>query len=85
MQITGASMHHFCKCVAEEIVRGKKGSSSEIDDICNDLEALVVGGGPKVKETVSTRNINEPMREKTNNLGSDQVRQKPGCTVTEGG
>ena len=27
----------------------------------------------------------EPMREKTNNLGSDQVRHKPGCTVTEDG
>ena len=25
----------------------------------------------------------EPVREKTNNLGSDQVRHKPGCTVTE--
>ena len=27
--------------------------------------------------------INEPEREKTNNLGSDQVRHKPSCTVTE--
>ena len=27
----------------------------------------------------------EPVREKTNNLGSDQVRHKPGCTVTEYG
>ena len=27
----------------------------------------------------------EPVREKTNNLGSDQVRHKPGCTVTEEG
>ena len=25
----------------------------------------------------------EPVREKTNNLGSDKVRHKPGCTVTE--
>ena len=25
------------------------------------------------------------MREKTNNSGSDQVRHKPGCTVTEDG
>ena len=25
----------------------------------------------------------EPVREKTNNLGSDQVRHKPGCTVKE--
>ena len=29
--------------------------------------------------------INEPVREKTNNLGSDQVQHKPGCTVTEDG
>ena len=29
--------------------------------------------------------INEPVHEKTNNLGSDQVRHKPGCTVTEAG
>ena len=28
---------------------------------------------------------NEPVREKTNNLGSDQVRHKPDCTVTEDG
>ena len=27
----------------------------------------------------------EPVCEKTNNLGSDQVQHKPGCTVTEDG
>ena len=27
----------------------------------------------------------EPLREKTNNLGSDQVRHKANCTVTEDG
>ena len=27
----------------------------------------------------------EPMREKTNNLGSDQVQHKSACTVTEDG
>ena len=27
----------------------------------------------------------EPVHEKTNNLGSDRVRHKPGCTVTEAG
>ena len=27
----------------------------------------------------------EPVREKTNNLGSDQVQHKPVCTVTEDG
>ena len=30
-------------------------------------------------------NINEPVGEKTNNLGSDQVQHKPGWTVTEAG
>ena len=30
-------------------------------------------------------NTNEPPNEKTNNLGFDQVRQKPGCTVTDDG
>ena len=29
--------------------------------------------------------INEPTREKINNLGSDQVKHKPACTVTEDG
>ena len=29
--------------------------------------------------------VYEPVNEKTNNLGSDQVRHKPGCTVTEDG
>ena len=27
----------------------------------------------------------EPVHEKTNNMGSDQVRHKPACTVTEDG
>ena len=27
----------------------------------------------------------EPVRKKTNNMGSDRVRHKPGCTVTEDG
>ena len=27
----------------------------------------------------------EPVREKTNNLGSEQVRQKTGCSVNENG
>ena len=29
--------------------------------------------------------IFEPVREKTNNLGSDQARYKPGCTASEDG
>ena len=28
---------------------------------------------------------NEHVREKTNNLGSDQARHKPGCTAAEDG
>ena len=28
---------------------------------------------------------NEPVPEKSNSVGSDQVRHKPGCTVTEDG
>ena len=30
-------------------------------------------------------NLNEPVGEKTNNLDSDQVRHKLGCTITEKG
>ena len=33
--------------------------------------------------TLCIRLLFEPVREKTNNMGSDQVRHKPGCTVTE--
>ena len=29
--------------------------------------------------------VYEPVREKTNNLGSDQVRHKSDCTVTKNG
>ena len=29
--------------------------------------------------------VYEPVREKTNNLGSDQVQHKLGCTVTDDG
>ena len=35
----------------------------------------------KVSRTLSVQN--EPGREKTNKFGSDQVRHKQGCTVTE--
>ena len=31
------------------------------------------------------RELFEPASEKTNNLSSDKVQQKPGCTVTEDG
>ena len=39
----------------------------------------------KNMKTSHTQISCEPVREKTNNLGSDQVRHKPGCTVTEDG
>ena len=31
----------------------------------------------------ATKDSNEPVHEKTNNLGSEQVQHKPACTVTE--
>ena len=34
---------------------------------------------------VSLKIAYDPVREKTNNLGFDQVRHKPGCTSTEDG
>ena len=37
----------------------------------------------KIKEV--HMHINVKQIEKTNNLGSDQVQLKPGCTVTEDG
>ena len=36
-----------------------------------------------IKGNIKTEN--ESVHEKTINLGSDQVRHKPGCTVTEDG
>ena len=33
----------------------------------------------------NSRLLFEHVREKTNNLGSDQVRHKPACTVTQDG
>ena len=38
-----------------------------------------------MESAVINVNLNEPVHEKTNNLGSDQVRHKPACTVTEDG
>ena len=35
--------------------------------------------------TFVRKSTHEPVREKTNNLGSDQARHKLGCTVTEDG
>ena len=38
-----------------------------------------------IELTGNVNQIIEPVREKTNNLGFDQVRHKLGCTVTEDG
>ena len=37
----------------------------------------------QIPGNVLTVIVYEPVREKTNNLGSDQVRHKQGCTVTD--
>ena len=59
MLIDGPKMHKFCRCVAHEIVKVKKGAKTpdtdpDVDEVCNDLEKLLLEGGPNVKETVST-------------------------------
>ena len=41
-----------------------------------------LGNGAPERQDLFT---NVPVREKTNNLGPDQVQHKPGCTVTEDG
>ena len=38
-----------------------------------------------IKLGMITKKTNEPVREKTNNLCSDQVRHKSSCTVIEDG
>ena len=40
---------------------------------------------PSEVKKIVINTIIEPVGEKTNNLGSHQVRHKPGCTVTEDG
>ena len=37
----------------------------------------------KSRERIRRTSINEPSREKTNNVVSEQVRHKPACTSTE--
>ena len=46
------------------------------------LESIISSPLPTM---VAVKQIIEPVHEKTNNLGSDQIRHKPGCTVTEEG
>ena len=56
---------------------------------CGVIEIRIGVTTPLTEEiSVNARNSQlsfEPVREKTNNLGSDQVRQKPNCTVIEDG
>ena len=50
-------------------------------DIRESVEELL----KKNRDSFDPKVMYEPVREKTNNLGSDQVRHKPACTVTEAG
>ena len=58
-----------------------------IDEVTKGLESLkvIVHTVTDISLEMLRENINEPVSEKTSNLGSDQVRHKPGCTVTEAG
>ena len=58
MVISGTKVHDFCERVAFEVVKTKKGAKTPKNDpevavVCNDLEGLMISGGPIVKETVS--------------------------------
>ena len=48
------------------------------------LATLIAGIVHRIRNNRVSK-VNEPVRENTNNLGSDQVRHKPGCTVPEDG
>ena len=56
-------------------------SHSIITTLSNDDAILFYSSNKSNKINV----LNEPVHEKTNNLGSDQVRHKPACTVTDDG
>ena len=58
---------------------GIKHRTSLSPQSCSLRSSLKIGG------ITSFQLIYEPVHEKSNNLGSDQVRHKPGCTVTEDG
>ena len=48
----------------------------QIDHTIHDKMSAVIGKRPTAKQY-------EPVHEKTNNLGSDQVQHKPGCAITD--
>ena len=50
-------------------------------DIRESVEELL----KKNRDSFDPKVMFEHVREKTNNLGSDQVRHKPACIVTEAG
>ena len=55
---------------------------------CSETTLLVFPRGGSFQSSVIMcfqKIFNEPVHEKTNNLGSDQVRHKLGCTITEEG
>ena len=52
---------------------------------CLFYDMIVIGFIVALPGLLLTYKIIKPQREKTNNLGSDQVRHKPDCTVTEDG
>ena len=73
-------------CVSYPDGRREKVDALNTDTVA-DLKSKIHsadGGLPTYKQKLVV-SIIEPVREKTNSLGSDQVRHKPGCTVTEDG
>ena len=58
-------------------------TESKIDDLLHQVTSIA----QKQRDDVSVYVFisYEPLREKTNNLGSDQVRHRLPCTVTEAG
>ena len=64
--------------------RNRSGGSRS-GTVCIDNLSKVVEGLESDDVGKDKNDENEPVREKTNNLGSDQVKHKLACTVTEAG
>ena len=62
-----------------------KGSIDKVDNNDNQKDDWEDMNRPAKMIKVLYQKSFEPVREKTNNLGSVQVRHKSGCTVTEDG
>ena len=56
----------------------EESEDSDIGNLRNEIQRL-----KREHQTDRYGEIFEPVHEKANNLGSDQVRHEPGCTVTE--